>query len=296
MMRIALATVMALLLAGSPGHAQVATTGSTAMDLPTVPGAIVISPLNSPGPFSATTVAGCSGYDAGACSARFGSDHAGDGRRLRSIVVIAGAGAGDSDGIGHGPFDIGHRSSDPAGHGTERQLHRDCLRRYAGGNRYECRMQLNAGRAGDKRCVPAAFGTASGCKPRAWHDPGGHRRRRRHWHRPERRRCAQPKQLGLRGRGLDESGGACDGVAGQRLRRSTDAGRVADPSAGMLRRNCRASVSLHHTAFARHVAGRSLRTSASGGSIVPPSLYFQSTMTALLPLTVVRPTNVPIVL
>jgi len=56
MMRIALATMLALLLGSSPGKAQVATTGSTAMDLPTVPGAIVISPLNSPGPFSATTV------------------------------------------------------------------------------------------------------------------------------------------------------------------------------------------------------------------------------------------------
>lgn len=58
MMRIALGTMLALLLGFSPGQAQVATTGSTAMDLPTVPGAIVISPLNSPGPFSATTVPG----------------------------------------------------------------------------------------------------------------------------------------------------------------------------------------------------------------------------------------------
>jgi len=58
MMRIALATTLAFLLGVSPGQAQVATTGSTAMSLPTVPGAIVISPLNSPGPFSATTVPG----------------------------------------------------------------------------------------------------------------------------------------------------------------------------------------------------------------------------------------------
>ncbi|MBR0782224.1 hypothetical protein [Bradyrhizobium iriomotense] len=58
MKRIALATMLALLLGYSPVQAQVATTGSTAMDLPTVPGAIVISPLNSPGPFSATTVSG----------------------------------------------------------------------------------------------------------------------------------------------------------------------------------------------------------------------------------------------
>lgn len=58
MMRTTFAAVMAVLLGGSPVQAQVATTGSTAMDLPTVPGAIVISPLNSPGPFSATTVPG----------------------------------------------------------------------------------------------------------------------------------------------------------------------------------------------------------------------------------------------
>ncbi|WP_342731601.1 hypothetical protein [Bradyrhizobium sp. B117] len=58
MMRIVFAIVMALLLGGSPVRAQVATTGTTAMDLPTVPGAVVISPLNSPGPFSASTVPG----------------------------------------------------------------------------------------------------------------------------------------------------------------------------------------------------------------------------------------------
>ena len=100
----------------------------------------------------------------------------------------------------------------------------------------------------------------------------------------------------MRGRGLDEPGGARDGDAGQRLRRSADAGRVADPAAGMLRWTCRAFVSLHHTAFASQIAGRSLRTSVSGGRTLPPSLYFQSTMTALLPLIAVRPTNVPIVL
>lgn len=58
MMRIALVMMLALLLGSYPCTAQVATTGSTAMYLPTVPGAIVISPLNSPGPFSATTVSG----------------------------------------------------------------------------------------------------------------------------------------------------------------------------------------------------------------------------------------------
>nr|GAJ35909.1 hypothetical protein BDOA9_0151190 [Bradyrhizobium sp. DOA9] len=58
MKRIAFATILALQLGGYPVEAQVATTGTTAMGLPTVPGAIVISPLNSPGPFSATTVSG----------------------------------------------------------------------------------------------------------------------------------------------------------------------------------------------------------------------------------------------
>ncbi|WP_157460771.1 hypothetical protein [Bradyrhizobium genomosp. I (2014)] len=58
MIRIVCATLAVLLLGCSAGKAQVATTGSTAMSLPTVPGAIVTSPLNSPGPFSATTVQG----------------------------------------------------------------------------------------------------------------------------------------------------------------------------------------------------------------------------------------------
>ena len=58
MMRIARLTMLALLLGSPPGEAQVLATGSTAMGLPTVPGAIVISPLNSPGPFSASTVSG----------------------------------------------------------------------------------------------------------------------------------------------------------------------------------------------------------------------------------------------
>lgn len=57
-MRIVLATMIVLLLGCAPGEAQVATMGTTAMGLPTVPGAIVTSPLNSPGPFSATTEPG----------------------------------------------------------------------------------------------------------------------------------------------------------------------------------------------------------------------------------------------
>ncbi|WP_181769788.1 hypothetical protein [Bradyrhizobium sp. UNPF46] len=58
MIRIAFGAFAVLLLGCSPGRAQVVTTGSTAMSLPTVPGAIVTSPLNSPGPFSSTTVPG----------------------------------------------------------------------------------------------------------------------------------------------------------------------------------------------------------------------------------------------
>ena len=58
MIRVVLATTVALLLGFSPSEAQVSTMGTTAMGLPTVPGAIVTSPLNSPGPFSATTEPG----------------------------------------------------------------------------------------------------------------------------------------------------------------------------------------------------------------------------------------------
>jgi hypothetical protein len=57
MIRIMLVMAIALLL-GTESEAQVATMGTTAMSLPTVPGAIVTSPLNSPGPFSATTEPG----------------------------------------------------------------------------------------------------------------------------------------------------------------------------------------------------------------------------------------------
>ncbi|MBR0909079.1 hypothetical protein [Bradyrhizobium japonicum] len=58
MIRIVLAITIALLLGCPSSEAQVSTMGTTAMDLPTVPGAIVTSPLNSPGPFSATTEPG----------------------------------------------------------------------------------------------------------------------------------------------------------------------------------------------------------------------------------------------
>src|SRR4051794_30001018 len=46
----------AILLAGCHASlAQISTMGTTAMGLPTTPGAIVTSPLNGPSPFSATT-------------------------------------------------------------------------------------------------------------------------------------------------------------------------------------------------------------------------------------------------
>jgi hypothetical protein len=59
-MRRVLLTTSILLLGGSACLAQVSTMGSTAMGLPTTPGTIVISPLNGPGPFSATTQPGTS--------------------------------------------------------------------------------------------------------------------------------------------------------------------------------------------------------------------------------------------
>src|SRR6202041_380204 len=48
----------ALLLSPHAGLAQVSTIGTTAMGLSSTPGTIVTSPLNGPGPFSATTQPG----------------------------------------------------------------------------------------------------------------------------------------------------------------------------------------------------------------------------------------------
>jgi hypothetical protein len=56
-MRTLLSLIVCLSI-GCSARAQVATMGSTSMSLPTVPGAIVTAPLNSPGPFSATTLSG----------------------------------------------------------------------------------------------------------------------------------------------------------------------------------------------------------------------------------------------
>jgi hypothetical protein len=57
-MRRLLFTTVALLLGGNAVLAQVSTMGTTAMGLPSTPAAIVTSPLNGPGPFSATTQPG----------------------------------------------------------------------------------------------------------------------------------------------------------------------------------------------------------------------------------------------
>src|SRR5437588_104422 len=54
-MRRLLVTTAILLAGCNAGLAQVSTMGSTAMGLPSTPGAIVTSPLNGPSPFSATT-------------------------------------------------------------------------------------------------------------------------------------------------------------------------------------------------------------------------------------------------
>lgn len=57
-MRRMLFTLAALLWGCNAGLAQVSTMGSTAMGVPSTPGAIVSSPLNGPSPFSAATQPG----------------------------------------------------------------------------------------------------------------------------------------------------------------------------------------------------------------------------------------------
>src|SRR3954454_24716459 len=57
-MRSSLFTAATLLLGAHACLAQVSTMGSTAMGLPSTPGAIVTSPLNGPSPFSAATQPG----------------------------------------------------------------------------------------------------------------------------------------------------------------------------------------------------------------------------------------------
>src|SRR6202453_3121344 len=57
-MRHQLFAAMVLLSGCSASLAQVSTMGTTAMGLPSTPGAIVSSPLNGPSPFSATTLQG----------------------------------------------------------------------------------------------------------------------------------------------------------------------------------------------------------------------------------------------
>src|SRR5271167_768839 len=57
-MRRFLFMAAAVLLGPTASLAQVSTMGTTAMGLSSTPGAIVTSPLNGPGPFSATTQPG----------------------------------------------------------------------------------------------------------------------------------------------------------------------------------------------------------------------------------------------
>src|SRR5580700_11413393 len=57
-MRHQLLAAIVLLSGCSASLAQVSTMGTTAMGLPSTPGAIVTSPLNGPSPFSATTLQG----------------------------------------------------------------------------------------------------------------------------------------------------------------------------------------------------------------------------------------------
>src|SRR5271168_3239750 len=57
-MRRSLFTAAVLLLSCNAGLAQVSTMGTTAMGLPSTPGAIVTSPLYGPSPFSTTTLQG----------------------------------------------------------------------------------------------------------------------------------------------------------------------------------------------------------------------------------------------
>jgi hypothetical protein len=60
-MRRLLLTIVTLLAGCTACLAQVSTLGTTSMGVATTPGAIVISPLNGPSPFSATTLAGTPG-------------------------------------------------------------------------------------------------------------------------------------------------------------------------------------------------------------------------------------------
>jgi hypothetical protein len=57
-MRYVLMATVALLATGTAALAQVSTMGTTAMGIPSTPGAIVSSPLSGPSPFSATTQPG----------------------------------------------------------------------------------------------------------------------------------------------------------------------------------------------------------------------------------------------
>ncbi|WP_038970477.1 hypothetical protein [Bradyrhizobium genomosp. III] len=181
MIRIVPAALIVLQLGCCPSDAQVATTGSTAMSLPTVPGAVVISPLNSPGPFSATTEPGAP--DTTLAPVPLASnDDAGYGCCLRAAVEFSGIGAGDTGRVEHGPADAGQCGSSTSGHGADQQLHGDNSCGCARGSGNDSHLQFNAWRADDECCVSAALDPASAGQSGAWDDPGGHQRGRRHWH------------------------------------------------------------------------------------------------------------------
>jgi hypothetical protein len=177
MIRIVPAALIVLQLGCCPSDAQVATTGSTAMSLPTVPGAVVISPLNSPGPFSATTEPGAP--DTTLAPVPLASNPTTPGTVVvcappsnspalaPAIPVVSSTGLPMPGSVAPVLPVMGQISSStgtipaaaPAGAGT-----------------------INAWRADDECCVSAALDPASAGQSGAWDDPGGHQRGRRDWH------------------------------------------------------------------------------------------------------------------
>ena len=117
-MRRLLLTTGMLLLSCSACLAQVSTMGSTAMGLPTTPGTIVTSPLNGPGPFSATTQPGASDTTLAPVPAGLRPHDARDGRDLfhtnRTNRARYSGGPGYVH-VGHGWHDgidaVGYRTS-----------------------------------------------------------------------------------------------------------------------------------------------------------------------------------------
>lgn len=235
MIRIVLATTIALLLGCSSSEAQVSTMGTTAMGLPTVPGAIVTSPLNSPGPFSATTEPGVP--DTTLAPVPLASDPTTPGTvvvcatpstspmPVPATPIVSSIGASAS-GIGAPLLPVtGQTGSSigtipaaaPAGTGTTVA----CSSTPGGLATSAASLPLSIPQVPSSLApgtiladTSAAGGT--GIDPNAAVMPS-----------PNSTACAE---------GLDEPRSACDRVAGQRLRRGANAGSVADLAAGMLRR------------------------------------------------------------